>query len=149
MGTAAEMLVLETVDATKNTGIQDALTGPRCPAGRGNPASMGEAPGGMPGPSTGLLRYPRNTSPDSGWSCWWQPTSNPSAPLEPPYAEPHVRWCERAEGVIPHLTQPRVYCPRLLTEHLPKHPLSRVHRELNIRIRMRCGDKTGLIGRRC
>ena len=33
MGTAAEMLVLETVDATKNTGIQDALTGPRCPAG--------------------------------------------------------------------------------------------------------------------
>ena len=34
MGTAAaEMLGLETVDATKNTGIQDALTGPRYPAG--------------------------------------------------------------------------------------------------------------------
>src|SRR5690606_25548936 len=28
-----------------------------------------------------------------------------SVSTEPPYAEPHVRWCERAEGVTPHPTR--------------------------------------------
>ncbi|MDE3022150.1 MAG: hypothetical protein KGI54_09835, partial [Pseudomonadota bacterium] len=47
----------------------------------------------------------QSTSRNSGWSRWWQSTSNSSVLLEPPYAEPHVRWCERAEGVTPHPTR--------------------------------------------
>src|SRR3990167_1054390 len=31
----------------------------------------------------------------------WIPSGAFSVTHEPPYAEPHVRWCERAAGVIP------------------------------------------------
>jgi hypothetical protein len=36
-----------------------------------------------------------------GWFRCWKPGSASSLLNEPPYAEPHVRWCERAAGVTP------------------------------------------------
>src|SRR5690606_40903811 len=45
------------------------------------------------------------TSSDSGWSRSMRPWPASSVSTEPPYAEPHVRWCERAEGVTPHPTR--------------------------------------------
>ena len=34
-----------------------------------------------------------------GWSRYCMSCSDSSVSVEPPYAEPHVRWCERAAGV--------------------------------------------------
>ena len=40
------------------------------------------------------------------WSRFMRPSFFASSvSTEPPYAEPHVRWCERAEGVTPHPTR--------------------------------------------
>ncbi len=52
------------------------------------------------------MRYRRSTLPTWGWSRWWTSTSETSVLLEPPDAEPRIRWCERAQGVTPHPTQP-------------------------------------------
>ena len=75
------------------------------PSGPGSPASTAMAHGGMPGPNTCFRHCPYDTSRNSDWSRWWVTTSISSVPLEPPYAEPHVRWCERAEGATPHPTR--------------------------------------------
>src|SRR5437660_8943885 len=42
-----------------------------------------------------------------GWCRCSIPCSASSAFHEPPYAEPHVRWCGRATGVIPSPTRLR------------------------------------------
>lgn len=69
-----------------------------------------------------ILGYPK-TSRGWGSSRWWLSTSISSVLLEPPYAEPHVRWCERAEGVTPHPT--RFRCPsterKIPMPHLIRH----------------------------
>src|SRR3989338_4825782 len=40
-----------------------------------------------------------------GWFRCWIPSDASSMFNEPPYAEPHVRWCERATGVTPSPTR--------------------------------------------
>jgi len=55
----------------------------------------GRGRGGMPGQNTWWPQCRRSTLPTWGWSHWWTPTSDSSVLLEPPDADPHVRWCER------------------------------------------------------
>ncbi|SIO72874.1 hypothetical protein SAMN05444172_9363 [Burkholderia sp. GAS332] len=40
-----------------------------------------------------------------GWFRCWTPSGASSVFDEPPYAEPHVRWCERATGATPSPTR--------------------------------------------
>ena len=45
--------------------------------------------------------FPKVTLMHSGWPRCWTPGSVSRLLNEPLYAEPHVRWCERAAGVTP------------------------------------------------
>ena len=53
--------------------------------------------GGSRRQSTGLA------SREQGWFRCWTPDDAFSVPGEPPYAQPQVRWCERATRVTPSL----------------------------------------------
>ena len=69
-------------------------------SGRGARPPTGAARGGMRGASRTCT--PPSRSPGStiwGWCRCSIPCSASSAFHEPPYAEPHVRWCGRATGV--------------------------------------------------
>ena len=63
------------------------------------------ARGGTRGPPTCMRRSRRRGSMLRGWRRWWTPTGASRLLHEPPDAEPHVRWCERATGVTPSPTR--------------------------------------------
>src|SRR3989338_5970520 len=53
-----------------------------------------------------------------GWFRCWIHSNASSMFNEPPYAEPHVRWCERATGVTPSPTRSVKY--RMLSASLQR-----------------------------
>jgi RNA-directed DNA polymerase len=71
-------------------------------------ATNGRARGGTRRLPTCMRRSRRRGSMHRGWRRWWTPTSASRLLHEPPDAEPHVRWCERATGVTPSPTRWRL-----------------------------------------